>query len=267
MGDRERFNLALAALSKAEWQSERSLIDENSLNGLQAFLLAIDMTILPRFLQIRTPGGKVVLTAHVGNRRLLEFVEPGLAHNLKDFNGLIHEGPDKLDASAAQELFRELNEWLGDGAELKLAVHRGITDDHAGGIGLRADRLGQLWDVSLYAAKAKGVADPVSHMLTNRTLARHAWMRFTDLELVQSASPAADRLDGLDAEEVAQLVDEVLSSAAPDQAVEFLTLGAASGSERIVICGAGPDRLFTCLPEAAALDLLAFWDKEIAPGL
>lgn len=267
MGDRERFNQALAALSKAEWQAARPLIDENSLTGLQAFLLAIDMTILPRFLQIRTPGGKVVMTAHVGNRRLLEFVEPGLAYPLKDFNGLIHEGPDKLDASAAQALFRELEEWLGDGEGLSLAVHRGITDDHAGGIGLRADRLGQLWDISLYSGKAKGVTDPVSHMLTSRTLARHAWMRFSGLELVQNASPAADRLDGLEGEDIARLVDEVLSSAAPDQAVEFLMLGNTEGAERIVICGAGPDRLFTCLPEAAALELLAFWDKEIAPGL
>jgi len=267
MGDRERFNLALSALTKADWQANRPLVDDNALTGLQAFLLAIDMTILPRFLQIRTPGGKPVLTAHVGNRRLLEFVDPGLAHSLKDFNGLIHEGPDALDGAAARDLFDALEEWLGHGEELSLAIHRGITDDHAGGIGLRADKLGQAWDISLYREKATGVADPVTHMLTNPTLARHAWLRFSGRTLVQSASPAIDRLEGMDIDAIAKWADEVLSSAAPDQAAEFLILGTAKGSERAILCGAGSDRLFACLPEVDAIELLTFWDDEIAPGL
>lgn len=265
MGDRERFNLALAGLAKAEWQSDRPLIDESGLSGLQAFLLAIDMTILPRFLQVRTPLGKPVLTAHVGNRRLLEFVDPGLAHALKDFNGLIHDGPDALDEAAARALFGEMEDWLGNGEDLTLATHRGITDDHAGGIGLRADKLGQLWNISLYGEKRAGISDPVSHLLKHEILTRHAWFRFTGLELTQTASPADDRLEQVDTAAIAAAVEELLSSAAPDQAAEFLVLGHSNNSERIILCGAGPDRLFSCMPEADALKLLAVWDEEIAP--
>lgn len=267
MGDRERFNLALSGLAQANWQSDRPLIEENGLSGVQAFLLAIDMTILPRFLQVRTPLGKPVLTAHAGNRRLLEFVDPGLAHVLKDFNGMIHEGPDALDVATSGALYAELEDWLGNGEELTLATHRGITDDHAGGIGLRADKLGQLWDIALYGEKRGGISDPVSHMLKHEIMTRHAWLRYNGTELTQTASPADDRLEQVDTAAIAATVEELLSSAAPDQAAEFLVLGPSGSTERIILCGAGPDRLFACLPEAEALELLAYWDQEVAPGL
>ena len=267
MSERERFNRALKGLAYAEWQGDRALVSDDDSGPLQALLVAVDMTILPRFLQVRNSKDKALFTIHTGNRRLLEFVDPGSAYDLKDFNGLIAEGPDAMDEAACRSLAYELETVLGDGQNLRIVTHRGLTDDHAGGIGIRADRLAQTLDIPLYGGKAQGVADPITHVLKSPIMARFGWMHFSGTELVQSGAPAADRLEDLNPETLAVIIQDILSAAAPDQAAEFLILGNTADHERLVLCGAGQERLFTCLPEAEALDLLALWDKDIAPGL
>lgn len=267
MSERERFGRALRELAYAEWNSKRPLMSESDTSPLQALLVAIDMTILPRFIQVRNEQDKPLFTIFAGNRRLLEFVDPGSAFGLKDFNGLISEGPEAMDAAASQSLANELLDVLDASPALTVQSYRGLSDDHAGGIGVRADTLAQSLDILLYGGRPAGVADPIGHLLQSAVMSRFGWMRFSGTELTESGAPAADKLEDVDPTQAAILVHDVLSAAAPDQAAEFLILGNRDSADRLVLCSAGDDRLLTCLPEPEAMALLTLWDNDIAPGL